>query len=123
MCGITALPPRPGWALTLGTIERRVHGSQDCRTRRAMLGEDCHADGKCHRGEAFSFELEVELPGKFADQFGTPAGHRAGCIWQDQDEFIAAVTTGDVLPAHLPEQQAAQLRAGSHRPQHGPRCH
>src|SRR5688572_21924412 len=93
----------------LGTIKRRINGSQDPRTRRAMLREDRDAKREGNGLKAFPLELEMEILGVFADPFGALACHILRGIRQDQDKFIATVPTWDILCAHKPEQQAAQF--------------
>jgi len=93
----------------LGTVKRSIHGSQDCRTCQAILREDGDAHGESHCREALSLELKVEHRGGFANELGALACHILRGIRQDQDELITSITAGDILAAHLPEQEQAEL--------------
>src|SRR5512143_2772755 len=44
-----------------------------------------------------------------AESLGTLAWHACRCIGQDNDEFIAAVAAGNVLPTHTSQKQPAQF--------------
>ena len=72
-----------------------------------MLRKDCNTQREGNCREALPGELEMELFGMFANQFGALASHCLWGIWQDQEEFITAIPAVDILAANLPEQKIA----------------
>lgn len=93
----------------LGAIKGVVSNPQDGVAGGAILREDSGARRECHCLKCLTFELDVDVPGMLAQPFGALARHVPGCIRQDNDEFITAVTAGNVLPADMPEKQLAQF--------------
>lgn len=91
----------------LGAIKRSFNRIQNRGPRSAMHWKDCDAERQSNRHESLALELEMEMFGFFVNQFGALACRLPAGIGQDQNEFIAAITTGDILSADLSEQQVA----------------
>ena len=62
-------------ALVLGTVECRIHSSQEPRARHAMLREDGNAQRECHSRQALSVELGMDLSGVLANGCGAHTRH------------------------------------------------